>query len=229
MGAWGPAIFSDDVACDIRSDYRELLEDGADDADATIRVIADYQHLDEDQVHVLWLALGSAQSALGRLDETVKAEALRIIDDGTGLELWAEAGTKELARRKAALAKLRDTLTGPQKTPAGVRKPWSHETDLSPGDVLAYALPDGTRAIFRVARLDQHRVGTAPILRRLNWAKPSVPMNQKIAKLKPLPETRPMDDNPSVSFRVARHRKKDEDWKKWASLLSVVSLRRLRM
>jgi len=28
MGAWGPAIFSDDLACDIRTDYRELLEDG---------------------------------------------------------------------------------------------------------------------------------------------------------------------------------------------------------
>lgn len=213
MGAWGPAIFSDDIACDIRSDYRELLEDGVADADATLRVLADYQRLDEDEAHVLWLALAAAQAALGRLDDTVKAEALRIIADGTGLDLWAEAGTQELARRKAALAKLRDTLTGPQKASGRVRKPWSHATDLSPGDVLAYALPDGTRALFRVARLDQHRVGTAPILRRLDWAKASVPTNRKIAKLKPLPETRPMDNKPSVSFRVARHRKKDEDWR----------------
>lgn len=28
MGAWGPAIFSDHLACDIRGDYRQLLEDG---------------------------------------------------------------------------------------------------------------------------------------------------------------------------------------------------------
>ena len=213
MGAWGPAIFSDDTACDIRSDYRELLEDGVGDAEATRRVIADYQHLDQDEAHVLWLALAAAQAALGRLDEAVKAEALRIIDDSVGLELWAEAGATELARRKAALDKLRNTLTGPQKPPTKVRKPWSHVTDLSPGDVLAYTLPDGKRALFRVARLDEHRVGTAPILRRLGWTRASLPSSRKLAKLKPLPETRPMDEKPSVSFRVARHRRKDEDWK----------------
>ncbi|MEH3033484.1 MAG: DUF4259 domain-containing protein [Aeromicrobium erythreum] len=213
MGAWGPAIFSDDTACDIRSDYRELLEDGVDDAEATRRVIADHQYLDDDQAHVLWLALAAAQSALGRLDDSVKSEALRVIDEGIGLELWAEAGTKELASRKAALIKLRKTLTGPQKPRSKVRRPWSHVTDLSPGDVLAYTLPDGKRAIFRVAKLDAQRSGTAPILRRLDWGKASLPSGRKVAKLKPLPETRPMDDEPSVSFRVARHRKKDEDWR----------------
>lgn len=213
MGAWGPAVFSDDTACDIRSDYRELLEDGVDDAEATRRVIADYQHLDQDEAHVLWLALAAAQAALGRLTEAVKAEALRVIDDGVGLELWAEAGAPELARRKAALEKVRNTLTGPQKAPTKVRKPWSHVTDLSPGDVLAYTLPDRKRALFRVARLDEQRVGTAPILRRLGWTRASLPSSRKLAKLRPLPETRPMDERPSVSFRVARHRRKDEDWK----------------
>lgn len=158
MGAWDPAIFSDDTACDVRSDYRELLEDGVADAEATSRVIGDYQHLDEDDAHVLWLALAAAQAALGRLDEAVKTEALRVIDDGVGLGLWAEAGTTELARRKAALEKLRKTLTGSQKPPTKVRKPWAHVTDLSPGDVLAYDLPTGKRALFRVARLDEQRV-----------------------------------------------------------------------
>ncbi|TGN65287.1 hypothetical protein EXE59_15960 [Nocardioides eburneiflavus] len=213
MGAWGPAIFSDDTACDIRSDYRELLEDGVDDAEATQRVISEYQHLGDDEVHVLWLALAAAQSGLGRLDDLVKAEALRVIDGDVGLELWVEAGARELASRKAALAKLRKTLRGPQKPPSKVRRPWSHVTDLSPGDVLACTLPDGKRALFRVATLDAQRVGTAPIVRRLEWARASLPSGRKLAKLKPLPETRPMDDKPSVSFCVARHRKKDEDWR----------------
>lgn len=212
MGAWGAAIFSDDTACDIRSDYRELLEDGIDDAEATRRVIAEYQHLSEDQAHVLWLALAAAQSALGRLDDAVRSQALRVIDDGIGLELWEEAGPRELSKRKAALAKLRNTLTGPQKSPSKVRKPWSHVTDLRPGDVLAYTLPDATYALFRVATLDAQRVGTAPVLRRLDWRKASLPSSRKLAKLEPLPETRPMDGKPRVSFNVARHRKGDEDW-----------------
>lgn len=212
MGAWGPAIFSDDTACDIRSDYRELLEDGLDDAEATRRVIADYRHLGDDEAHVLWLALAASQSELGRLDDSVKSQALRVIDGDFGLELWVEAGAKELASRKTALTKLRKTLTGPQKPPSKVRRPWSHVSDLSPGDVLAYTLPDGKRALLRVATLDAQRVGTAPILRRLDWHKTSLPSGRKLVKLKPLPETRPTDDKPSVSFRVARHRKKDEDW-----------------
>lgn len=213
MGAWGPAIFSDDTACDIRSDYRELLEDGVEDEEATRRVVSEYQHLGEDEAHVLWLALAAAQSALGRLDQSVKAEALRVIDGGDGLDLWTEAGARELASRKAVLAKLRRTLTGPQKPPSKIRRPWSHVTDLSPGDVLAYTLPGGKRALFRVAALDEQRVGTAPIVRRLRWTKASLPSDRRLAKMKPLPETRPMDGKPSVSFRVARHRRKDEDWR----------------
>jgi Domain of unknown function (DUF4259) len=211
MGAWGPAVFSDDTACDIRSDYRELLEDGVEDAEATRRVVAEYQHLDADEAHVLWLALAAVQASLGRLDLNTKEQALRIIDDGVGLGLWLEAGPKELARRKAALAKLRDTLTGPQKAPVKVRKPWSHSTDLSPGDVLSYDLPDGTQALFRVARLDEHRVGTAPILRRLDWTKTSLPSARKMGRLKPVREPH-AHSGPGDSFRVARHRKKDEDW-----------------
>lgn len=32
MSAWGPAIFSDDLACDVRDDYRELIESCEDDS-----------------------------------------------------------------------------------------------------------------------------------------------------------------------------------------------------
>lgn len=212
MGAWGPAVFSDDLACDIRTDYRELLEDGVDDAEATRRVITANEHLAADEAHVLWLALAAAQAALGRLDDSVKSEALRVIDEGIGLELWEEAGPKELARRKAALAKLRETLTGPQKEPTKVRKPWSHVSDLGAGDVLAYRRPGGQYALFRVARMDEHRVGTAPILRQLDWNKTSLPSERRLRRLNSLPETRPGSEVPSVSYRVARHKKKDPDW-----------------
>ncbi len=101
MGAWGPAIFSDDTAADIRGEYRELLEDQIPDEEATAQVIQEYQHLDEDEAHVLWLALAAAQAQVGRLEDHVKAAALDVIDTGRGLELWEEAGPKDLpsARR----------------------------------------------------------------------------------------------------------------------------------
>lgn len=212
MGAWGSAIFSDDVACDIRGDYRELLEDGVPDDEATSRVIRAYGHLSDDEAHVLWLALAAAQAVLGRLDPIVRGRAIEVIEGEVGLELWAEAGPKELAKRKTALAKLRDTLTGPQKPPSKVRKPWAHVTDLAPGDVLAFALPDGRLALFRVARLDPQRVGTAPILRRLDWSKSDLPSERKLGRLKAQPDPGPASRR-ATEFRVAKFRRKDDDWR----------------
>ncbi|GAB3263669.1 DUF4259 domain-containing protein [Nocardioides dilutus] len=214
MGAWGPAVFSDDTACDIRSDYREMLEDGVDDAEAMQRVITEYRHLADDEGHVLWLALAAAQVAVGRLDATVKTEALRIIDEGIGLDLWVEAGPKALASRKAALAKLRKALTGEQKARTKVLKPWVHVTDLLPGDVLAYRRhPEGRYALFRVARIEDGRLGAAPILRQLKWDKASLPADWRLRSLRTLAETKAGGPEPSTSFHVARNKKKDPDWR----------------
>lgn len=212
MGAWGPAIFSDDVASDIRGDYRELLEDGVPDEEATTRVIEAYAHLDEDEAHVLWLALAAAQAGMGRLEDPVRDKALAIIDGDIGLELWLGAGPKELAKRKAALAKLRSNLTSPQKRRSTVRRPWVHVTDLMSGDVLAFRMPGGRLALFRVARLDPQRVGTAPILRRLDWSKSTMPSRHKLARLKEQMDPGP-NNSRKTEFRVAKHRKKDDDWR----------------
>jgi hypothetical protein len=159
MGAWGPGIFSDDTAADIRSGYRELLEDQLPDGVASQRVIEAYRGLDADEVHVLWLALAAAQSGLGRLDPDVKARALDVIDNGLGLERWAEAGPTELRKRQAALTRLRDKLIGPQPPRRVVRRPWRHETDLQPGALLALPLDRGQLALARVLRVDDDRVG----------------------------------------------------------------------
>src|SRR5579863_1287880 len=110
MGAWGPALFSDDTACDIRDEYRELIADGLDDAEATRRILesnADAME-DEDEATVIWLALAVTQSKLGRLDPAVAGRALQIIDDGADVGRWAEEeGPKKAAQRQAALDKAR--------------------------------------------------------------------------------------------------------------------------
>lgn len=214
MGAWGPGIFSDDTASDIRGEYREILEDQVPDDEAARRVIEAYRHLDADEEHVLWLALAASQSQLGRLDTEVKARALDVIDNGRGLQLWEEAGPKELAKRKAALAKLRDQLTGPQPARKTVRRPWRHETDLRPGDVLSFTASNGEMALLRVLRVDDHRVGSAPIVEWLDWTGRSLPAGWRLRRLKARPGNTPALGGPRRpdTYRVARHRKKDADW-----------------
>ena len=63
MGAWGPALFSDDLACDVRDEYRGLIEDGIDDDAATRQILnsqADALN-DPDEGPVVWLALAVTQ------------------------------------------------------------------------------------------------------------------------------------------------------------------------
>jgi hypothetical protein len=210
MGAWGPAIFSDDTACDIRDDFRELIEDQVPDEEATQRTIDANSHLGDDEDHVLWLALAAVQSQLGRLDEAVKTRALEVIDSGVGLELWEEAGTRELKKRKEALAKLRDKLTGPQVERKSVRRAWRDVTALKAGDVLSYRVGESL-FLLRVLRIDDDRIGAAPIIAWLDWVGSRVPSERKLRRLK----TRTRSDygpTRAETFRVARHRKKDPDW-----------------
>lgn len=211
MGAWGPGIFSDDTALDIKGGYRELLEDQVPDDEAMRKVVAEYAHLD-DELPILWLALAAAQSQLGRLDDQVKARALTVIDTGAGLDLWEEAGSAALAKRQAALRKLRGQLTGPQPTRKAVRRPWRDVTDLQAGDVLSFTSTSSDMALLRVLRIDDHRVGVAPIVQRLDWSGGKMPAAWRLRRLKPAyrPGPGPLGSAARpATYRVSRHRKKD--------------------
>ena len=69
MGVWGPAILSDDVACDIRDEYHALLMIGKTSEEATQYLLeTDYPEIQgtEDET-VFWLALALSQWKKGRL------------------------------------------------------------------------------------------------------------------------------------------------------------------
>ena len=100
MGVLGPGLFSDDTACDVRGEYRRLLEDGVSDAEAKTQVLATLL-TPTQQDTVVWLALAATQWKFGRLDDDTRATALRIIDDGSDLGEWAD--DPELQRRRAAV------------------------------------------------------------------------------------------------------------------------------
>ncbi len=190
MGSWGPALFSDDLACDVRDLYRELLEDGVDDEEATARVIERFAQItdDPDEGPVFWLALAATQSRVGRLTEQMRDRALAIIDEGRGLHLWEEDPAL-LKRREAALAKVRDRLTGPQPARRKLRPPARHVTDLAPGDVIGRRARERW-ALYRVARLSESRVAVAPVLVRLAYDGAALPQGSRLARLRDRPKGR---------------------------------------
>jgi hypothetical protein len=210
----GPGIFSDDTAADVRDEYVEMLEDGIDDSEAQQRLLRGYSGLDDEQ-HIVWLALAATQVRLGRLTDDVKERALAVIDSGEGLEAWSEAGPKALAGRNAVLAKLRTDLTGAQPARKATRRPWRHVTDLQAGDILA--LPVGAAdhiVLLRVARIEDDRVGVAPIIERLDWSGSVLPGTAALRELQARVSVAPgsLGGSPRPeTYGVARHRRKDPD------------------
>ena len=65
MGTWGTGLFADDLACDIRDHYRELIEDGIEDDAATRLTVEKYRAYLEEPDGVALLALAVTQARLG--------------------------------------------------------------------------------------------------------------------------------------------------------------------
>jgi hypothetical protein len=126
MGAWGTAIFAEDVACDVRDAYRQLGADGLTGPEATNRLFREWKEVvaDEDDGPLFWLALAATQWQCGRLEARIKARALKTIANGSSLGLWSEeGGARDLRQRKAVLERLGARLQSPQPPAKQFRKP----------------------------------------------------------------------------------------------------------
>lgn len=205
MGTWGTGIFADDVASDLKQDYRAMLESGVDDAQA-MRDVLDAYGTDET---VVWLALAAVQSKLGRLDETVLARAVEIIDTGEDLALWEETEPADRRSRARALLKLRQTITGPQPPRRLIKPKWRHHTDLRPGDVLTITVND-VASLWVVLDVKPDRFGTHPWIRRLQHADTSRPSAAEV--LQGIQRSEIVVDPDWEEIWAVRLRRSDPDW-----------------
>jgi hypothetical protein len=123
MGTWGVAVFADDVAMDVRGDWREAILAGQDPAAATETLEAAYADQGPDDAIIFWLALAAAQMETGRLLDRVRDRAVAIIDAGADVERWQEESDGLARQRAKVLDRLRKKLVGPQPTPKRLRRP----------------------------------------------------------------------------------------------------------
>lgn len=184
MGAWGPGLWSDDLAADVRADYREALEDGLSDEAAAEKLMVRSPDRSDDEYVVFWMALAVAQRNLGRLTDQVRDTAVAAIDSGDDLRRWQDADAKTLAKRVAVLAKVRAQLLSPQPDRKKVRPPARKETDLVPGDVLAYQAASGRSHLLAVRAVTESRYGRFPVVQLLDYHERGIPPLKKIAKLR---------------------------------------------
>lgn len=183
VSAWGVAIFSDDLAADIREDFRELIGDGMTPTEATERLMVEYASSlnSGDELPVFWIALALAQWQLGRLEEETKKKALQVIDDGSDLERWDNA--KHRAKREAVLAKTRAELLSPMPPAKRVPRTIRESNEWQVGEMIGFLMVSGKWTLFRVIGHHTDKGGRFAVCELLNWIGESFPTHDRLAEL----------------------------------------------
>jgi hypothetical protein len=191
MGAWGTGIFQDDTACDVRDEYRDHIGNGLSAEEATARILKNYASslADPGEAGVVWLALAATQWKLGRLDNDTLQHALYVIDSGSDLERWGNAG-KDHAARKAALEKLRTQITSAQPLPRKIEKRVLCECNWKSGELVALRLLSGKLTVFRVIGHHTDRGGTYPVCELLDWSGDAIP-SAEVLQMTGVKQSRP--------------------------------------
>ena len=205
MGAWGIAIFSDDLASEVRDAYRDLLCEGHSGQQATKQLINQFaQEIeDSDDGPTFTRIIAKLQWDHGRLEKGVKARALKLIDCGVAHKRWTQhaVDARDGKRRRVILTKLREQLCSPQPAPKKVRKlsalveetvaksveyPFIAKSTatLEPGQFWSIPLGDGRFACGRVIQLrleDGKRDSRTFLAGLMDWWGRKPPTAERIA------------------------------------------------
>jgi hypothetical protein len=185
MGTWGTAIFSDDLASDVKSEFRNKIGFGKTSIEATEELLTDYSEeiKDYNESSVFWLSLASIQWSLGRLLENVKGKAIDIIENGQDLERWKD-DLKSLKKRKIVLDKLKNQLLSEQPKLKKIAKPFIRETILENGDIILYQLKNNKFVILRIIEIKTEQCGDRyPLIEILDFYANRIPKLSEIEKL----------------------------------------------
>ncbi len=190
MGAWGANLYQDDVALDVKDEYKDNLRRGKTNEEAMQEIIDKYQELleDEEDRGVFWLALADTQWNLGRLDDQVKEQALEIIELGTDLKRW-EVNEKLYNKRKEILEKIKEKLLSPQPEEKRMPKYRTYKCEWENGDVFAYQLKseyakeqglEGRYLIIqKIDEIDWYPCSTIPLVRVKITEDKTIPKTEK--------------------------------------------------
>jgi hypothetical protein len=184
MGVWGTGLYSDDTACDVRDDYKDILGNGVAEPEATIRIIEQWKRelSDPDTATVFWLTLADVQWNLGRLQENVKHEALTIIKNGSDITRWLPDKKLE-KKRNLVLQRLSEKLNSPQPMEKIVKKRYVDSTMWSIGEVYSLRLQSGKLALLHVIGFHQDKGGRGPVCEILEWTGECVPYNMAMGMM----------------------------------------------
>lgn len=142
MGAYGPKLYQDDIAEDVRDYYIEQLHKGKIGKFITSEMINQNKDTitDVDDAPIFWFALAETQWSLGRLEELVKEQALNHIRNGKDLRRWESENPRDARIRVKVLAELEQKLLSPQPTEKKMSQYNLYKCEWKINDVFAYKL-----------------------------------------------------------------------------------------
>lgn len=143
MGAWGPGIFDDEVALDVRDAYLDLLASGHPVLGASQLVLERHalDLSDVDTAPVVWLALAATQHEYGAFGEGILDRALEILHGDSALRPFE--GSAQMNQRRMALTRLATKLRSPLLKPRRPRR----RKPVSPPPSHTVSAPDGRATI----------------------------------------------------------------------------------
>jgi hypothetical protein len=111
MGIWGPGIFDNDIACDIRDAFEDELSTGVDVPTATQRVTKKFSPQDDEiDGPDIYLALAALQLEQDALETAIKDKALLIIASDRDWGESVEFDPSYWLERRQVLDRLRTQL-----------------------------------------------------------------------------------------------------------------------
>lgn len=142
MGIWGPKIYQNDIAEDVRDYYIDKLHRGKIGPEITRELLAEYQSeiKDEDDGQVFWFALADTQWNLGRLEDYIKERALFYINEGKDLQRWKDENPKDAIVRAKALIELEKKINSPQPPEKKISQYRLYQCKWKIGDLFALQL-----------------------------------------------------------------------------------------
>ena len=142
MGAWGPGLFQDDLAQDVRDEYKDRLHRGKSGEEITKELMESYKYAlaDVDDAPVFWFALADTQWNMGRLENFVKEHALEHIEAGQDIKRWESEDPKGTKKRKLVLDALKEKLLSPQPLEKKVSQYRLYHCQWKIGDTYAYKI-----------------------------------------------------------------------------------------
>ncbi len=143
MGAWNVSITGNDTAQDLKYEYQAAfyyydVETALRKLDAYVRAHV-CRESDEEEWCSYYYSLADFMWRKGILTAAVRDRAVQMIDEGFGLELWAE-DEKTLKKREKALTEFREKLLSPQGEKKKIRVKLNPESVFEVGDVVAFRL-----------------------------------------------------------------------------------------